>query len=141
MTILTAGYMVSRGLSKSGSREPYYDEESPRRTDRHEATSHRDSPLHRRRQARRAGATTLRTLERGGLRVDELASVRVAAQLDLQQADCRGARAFSPARRRTTTSRFARVRTGIYVRRVRPSRGDRQSLRQAGRLLTRSAGR
>ena len=28
VTILAAGYMISRGLAKSGSREPYWDDDS-----------------------------------------------------------------------------------------------------------------
>jgi hypothetical protein len=31
VTILTVGYMISRGLAKSGSREPYWDEDTDRR--------------------------------------------------------------------------------------------------------------
>jgi hypothetical protein len=27
VTILTVGYMISRGLAKSGSRDPYWDDE------------------------------------------------------------------------------------------------------------------
>jgi hypothetical protein len=33
VTILTAGYMISRGLAKSGSRDPYWDEDGSGRHD------------------------------------------------------------------------------------------------------------
>jgi hypothetical protein len=34
VTILTAGYMISRGLAKSGSRDPYWDDDGSSRHDR-----------------------------------------------------------------------------------------------------------
>ena len=34
VTILTVGYLISRGIAKAGSREPYWDERSDRDTDR-----------------------------------------------------------------------------------------------------------
>jgi hypothetical protein len=34
VTLLTIGYMVSRGLAKSGSRDPYYDDDTGRDRDR-----------------------------------------------------------------------------------------------------------
>jgi hypothetical protein len=34
ITLLTIGYMISRGLAKAGSRDPYWDERGDRDTDR-----------------------------------------------------------------------------------------------------------
>jgi len=34
VTILTVGYMISRGLAKSGSRDPYWDDDANGRTGR-----------------------------------------------------------------------------------------------------------
>ena len=34
ITLLTIGYMISRGLAKAGSRDPYWDERGDRGTDR-----------------------------------------------------------------------------------------------------------
>ena len=34
VTILTVGYLLSRGLAKSGSREPYSSDDSPSTNDR-----------------------------------------------------------------------------------------------------------